>query len=214
VGNKIAVSQSSAYNAGINWYSTTQYFYFANNYIYTNNYYPYMVYCANSKSGSAKDNLIINNTFNSIIGSYSYAVYITNSLSPIKIENNLFAGISAYGIYGSNAPLLSASHNHFNTIYSVPFSLLLDNGTNEVSAQTIDAEGMPTGVSSAINGGDPNASHQDLDNTINDAGCFGGSFSRANFLAASSGARTAFVIAPRRVIVGQPIDIFTEGFDY
>lgn len=214
VGNKIAVSQSNAYNAGINWYSTTQYFYMANNYIYTNNYNPAMIFCATSKTGGVKDNLIINNTLNGIIGGYNYAVIIANSLSRIKIENNLFAGALPLGIYGSNAPLLSASHNHFNTVYTTPFSLLLDNGTNEVSAQTIDAEGMPTGVSSAINGGDPDASNQDLDNTINDAGCFGGSFSRANFMAASTGARTAFVIAPRRVIVGQPIDIFVEGFDY
>jgi hypothetical protein len=214
VGNKIAVANYSAYISGIYWASITQYFYLANNYVYTNNYYPYMVYCANSKTGSVKDNFILNNTFNSIIGYYTYAVYIANSLSPIKIENNLFAGALPYGINGNNAPLLSASHNHFNTAYSSPISLLIDNGTNEVSAQTIDAEGMPTGVSSAINGGDPDTSHRDLDDTINDAGCFGGSYSRANFLAPSTGARTAFVIAPRRVIVGQPIEIFTEGFDY
>jgi hypothetical protein len=215
VGNKIIVANYSWYISGINWSSTTQYFFIANNFITVPNYYPYSIYCVTSKTGMSKDNMILNNTINTTIGSYTYPVYITNSGSPIKIENNLFVGGTyyGYGIFGNNAPLLTAAHNHFHTVFTIPFTSLLNNGTNSVSAQSIDGEGMPTS-GTAINGGNPSFSHWDLDNTINDAGCFGGSFSRANFLAASSGARTAFVIAPRRVTVGQPIDIFTEGFDY
>lgn len=215
VGNKIIVANYSSYISGINWSSTTQYFFIANNFITVVNYYPYTIYCVTSKTGLSKDNVITNNTFETTIGSFVYPVYITNSGSPIKIENNLFAGASlyGYGIFGNNAALLTASHNHFHSVFTVPFTSLLDNGTNSVSDQTIDSEGKATS-GSAINGGNPSFSHWDLDDTINDAGCFGGSYSRENFLATSSGARTAFVIAPRRVTVGQPIDIFTEGFDY
>jgi len=212
VGNKIVGPFISAVNYVFYWNTAMQYFYIANNYMIANNVNWTTLYCSTSKTGSAKDNLILNNTFNKAGTSY-WTIQLTNSLSPIKINNNLFAGTSSLGVYGANAPLLSVSYNHFHTSYSSALALLVNDGTNTVSFQVINVEGMPT-AGSAINGGDPDASHTDLDGTPNDAGCFGGSYSRANFLAPSSGARTAFVIAPRKVIIGEPIDIFVEGFDY
>jgi len=217
VGNKIICSNfantSPTFN-GVFWNSTTQYFYISNNYITSSNMYPRMIYCQASKTGTAKDNWILNNTFNKT-GNWSYMVQIASALSNVRINNNLFANYTL-GIYGTSLLLVTASFNHFHTTFTLPnaLTLILDNGTNTISAQTIDTEGMPNVGTSAINGGDDNESYQDLDGTRNDAGCFGGSYSRENFLASSSGARTAFVIAPRRVIVGQPIDIFAEGFDY
>jgi len=217
VGNKIVCSNYSLNNPtynGVHWNSTTQYFYIANNYIFASTVYPRMVYCQASKVGSVKDNWIVNNTFNKS-GNWTYIVQIASASSNVRINNNLFAN-STYGIYGTSLQLLTASFNHFHTSFTMPnaLSLVLDNGTNVIFPQAIDSEGKPNIGTSAINGGDQNPSFQDLDGTFNDAGCFGGSYSRENFLAPSTGARAAFVIAPRRVIVGQPIDIFVEGFDY
>jgi len=214
VGNKIISSNISTWIYGIFWNSTTQYYYIANNYVIGNSPYITKIYCANSKTGVTKSNFVLNNTIHHAAPStFAQALTIANSLSQVFVENNLFTGNSHLGINGNGALQLVVSYNHFNTSYTQALLGVTNNGTNPTGDQTIGSEGQAS-TGTAINGGNPSGAHVDLDGSLNDAGCFGGSYSRANFLASSSGARTAFVIAPRKVTIGQPIDIFAEGFDY
>lgn len=81
------------------------------------------------------------------------------------------------------------------------------------SASAIDpVTGAPTVGSLAINAGDPATAYLDLDLSRNDAGCWGGSWSMANFPSPGPGARTALVLAPRSVVIGQPLPISATGF--
>ena len=82
------------------------------------------------------------------------------------------------------------------------------------SLGTIDAStGAPTVGSPAINSGDPSTAYLDLDLSRNDAGCWGGSWSMANFLATGPSAKVAMVWAPRTATSGQSLAITAAGFE-
>lgn len=67
--------------------------------------------------------------------------------------------------------------------------------------------GQPTAGSPAINAGDPSVAYLDLDLSRNDAGCWGGSWSMANFQPTGSGPRITVVHVPRTAVSGSSITI-------
>ncbi len=75
------------------------------------------------------------------------------------------------------------------------------------------ATGAPSVGSPLINAGDPDPRYLDLDLTRNDAGCYGGSNSRANFTTAMGSAVVGFMQAPRVVAQGDAVNISATGFD-
>ncbi|MDZ4822720.1 MAG: hypothetical protein SH856_04615, partial [Flavobacteriales bacterium] len=91
----------------------------------------------------------------------------------------------------------------------------INDGTNTQSTFSVNATNGAATSGSPINGGNPDFGHYDLDLTANDAGTGGGSYTMTQFhpIVYTPGSRTAFVIAPRRVVVGQTISIQAEGFD-
>ena len=93
--------------------------------------------------------------------------------------------------------------------------LAVNSGTNTQSTFTIDPVYGAATSGAPINGGYPDFGHYDLNLTVNDAGTGGGSFTIAQFhpIASSTGSRTAFVIAPRRVVTGQNFTINADGYD-
>lgn len=75
------------------------------------------------------------------------------------------------------------------------------------------ATGAPSNGSPLIDAGDPDPRYLDLDLTRNDAGCYGGSNSRANFTTPMGSAVVGFLQAPRVVAQGEPVNISVIGFD-
>lgn len=73
--------------------------------------------------------------------------------------------------------------------------------------------GAPSPGSPLVDAGDPDPRYLDLDLTTNDAGCFGGSNSRANFITPMGSAVVGFMSAPRAVSQGDPVNINATGFD-
>ncbi len=65
--------------------------------------------------------------------------------------------------------------------------------------------GLPAPGSSAINAGDPSVAYLDLDLSRNDAGCWGGSWSMANFQPTGTGPRITVVHVPRTAVSGSSI---------
>jgi len=215
VGNKIVGDDyfhPSYYDYLINPATTSHYFNISNNHIKTLYNNQYGMYIYQTKSGAGQNHLV-NNTFDHAATNYQ-AIYILYPYSSIIAQNNLFAGAGTVGIYLYTSPLyLTASYNHFNTSYTTPVQGFTDNGTNVTGGTTtINSEGKAVS-GTAVDAGNPDFAFWDLDNTSNDAGCFGGSWSRENFLSTSPNSRTSIVFAPRRVVSGNTININAQGYD-
>jgi hypothetical protein len=74
--------------------------------------------------------------------------------------------------------------------------------------------GIPLAGSPAINAGDPDVIYADLDLSRNDAGCYGGSFSRDNFDdPVPTTAFIGFVNAPRRTQAALSVPISADAID-
>ena len=109
------------------------------------------------------------------------------------------------------------SYNHIGTGFTQLFGAATNDGTNVTGSNTtIDNTTGTALTGTAINGGNPDSTYIDLDLTRNDAGTGGGSYKFSNFHPMNNlgaGCRTTFMVAPRRIIVGQTISIKGEGFD-
>ncbi len=73
--------------------------------------------------------------------------------------------------------------------------------------------GEPVNGSPLIDAGNTDPRYLDLDLTVNDVGCYGGSNSRANFTTSMGSAVVGFMNAPRVVSQGEPVNISATGFD-
>jgi hypothetical protein len=98
---------------------------------------------------------------------------------------------------------------------NTPYVNVTNDGTNFSGvAMTIDTNTGELLTGTGIDGGSPDLQYSDLDLSRNDAGCFGGSLSRENFLSATTGSTQVTLFnAPGRVLNGQSINISGEGFD-
>lgn len=97
----------------------------------------------------------------------------------------------------------------------LPFNAAVVQSHNMIAPpSSIDiGTGEPTIGSAFIDAGDPDPRYLDLDLTRNDAGCYGGSNSRANFTTPMGSAVVGFMQAPRVVSQGDPVNISVVGFD-
>lgn len=114
----------------------------------------------------------------------------------LSIRNNFFVG--------SVQPLLTSGTSTMVAYNVASLSLTQVNQTT----------GAPSPGSPAINAGDPDASFTDLDLSRNDAGCYGGSYSRDNFDDPMTTAATVlFLEAPRRTQAAWGMQLKADGFD-
>ena len=216
VGNKIAYAgfYYYEYTAGISWNSTSQFAYISNNYISSSasGYYgSFGVYIGNNATSATGKNAILNNTL--ICGGGQHAVYIQAHNSYNAVYNNAINSTS--GIYSNTLSTFDlVSYNHLTqSVISSALTNILQDGTNVLGATFTYSSNGQVLTGSPINGGYPDAAYYDLDLSVNDAGCYGGSYSRANFVGNSAGAVASFMTAPRRVLAGQSITIQGEGYD-
>ncbi len=146
---------------------------------------------------AANDLTLLNNTI--IRTSATPATVIFESVDlevalDVVIRNNLIAGS------GSIGPMPTGAIVDYNLV--VPL------------AQVNVSNGQPQLPSAAVDGGDPNAIHTDLDLSRNDIGCYGGSLSFAQFNGAlPTTAIVAMVEVERRVVQGSGLNIVGYGYD-
>lgn len=224
VGNHIITCPTNGYAVGIYWQSTTQYQYIANNYIQCGNTNGYSggIYIYTNKNSLGGRNTVINNTIYSTgyiwMGIYEYSLY-TNSYNDVYnnlILSNLTSG--NYGIYWiTTSSFNTASYNYITSSTGGMVGLAND-GTNNFSSNSYGlinaANGSLMAGADAIDAGYSDSAYYDLDITPNDVGCYGGSFSFAQFHPMNLGAsRVTYMLAPRRVTIGQSVNIKAEAFD-
>ncbi len=141
---------------------------------------------------------VINNSFSKATPAPLFAVANVNGYYfNLVVKNNAYSGFSSGMV--TNTPFWSnliATHNIQGDYFWMN-----------------DSTGEPTQGSSFINGGDPDPRYLDLDLTTNDAGCYGGSNSRANFITPMGSAVVGFMRAPRVVSQGDAVNISATGFD-
>jgi hypothetical protein len=222
VGNKIQMTTySSQATNGIYWNSTSQFYYIANNYITAGGNNQNIVNINNSKTSSAGGNTMLNNTMNMANDGNSWTLYVTSTNSPTFIFNNLLVngGSGFYGLYAAASINLTVSYNHVSSGFNASYYIsgFTNDGTNVLGGvNTIDNNTGIAQTGPALNGGNPDSTHVDLDLTRNDVGTGGGSYKFTNFHPMANlgaGARTTFMIAPRRIVVGQTFNIKGDGFD-
>lgn len=116
----------------------------------------------------------------------------------LDVRNNFSSSVNAPTIATNGAPVTQG------------YNVFVANLT-----QVVIATGAPVPGSLAINAGDPDAAYTDLDLSRNDAGCYGGSFTRDNFDdPMPTTALVLFVNVPRRTTTGAfSIPITIDGFD-
>lgn len=226
MSNILYGSAANAYNAGISWSSTTHYFQIHNNYIYVRNVSGYGggMYITDSRYSLSGTNSIINNTIYSStylwMGIYSYYYGIFNSSNREILNNLVLCSVSsAYNaIYlGGNPTINSISYN-FASSATGGLNGSVNDGTNNFSSNAFTGFNVNTGeislASDAVNAGYPDSTYFDLNLTRNDVGAYGGSYTLAQFHPMNLGnARVTFMRAPRRVLVGQSVNVRAEGFD-
>jgi hypothetical protein len=211
-------------HAAISCASTTVYSYVANNFV-TLTGAPFGqpnigILISGAKSDASIKNVVFNNTVNKAGPGASNAYKFSQASGAlIEIHNNIAtkeasAYSSAIGFVGNNQSGMNFTYNYDHSS-TTAFSNLPTDPTNiSGSTTTVDSNtGILVAGSDAINGGDPGTAYLDLDLTRNDAGCYGGSYSRENFTQTDMGSRVVFMKAPREVLQGQPVNVSGEGVD-
>jgi len=169
-------------------------------------------------------NYVLNNTMMNLTqGTFNYlpvGIQINGSNNtPIDIENNIYYGLQSFG------QMIASSVSNQNLIFSYNFSNAPFSGTengliyNSLSAIGNQFFNAALSLSTngtllsgpAINGGNPDYKYLNLNLTRNDAGCYGGSLSLANFTTTSPGANVLYMWAPRVVMSNQSFSISADG---
>jgi hypothetical protein len=217
VGNKILASTYGVQATyGIYIGSTNHVFNIANNYFDGGGQNQNLIYIASTKSTTTASNYIINNTFEHS-NTNSWCIYLTSHNSYVYVLNNVIEnnGTGIYGI-GANTPTISDvfGYNYVEAT-NTPFGSIYNDGTNVGSSpMTINTSTGALLTGAGINGGSPDLQYSDIDLSRNDAGCFGGSLTRANYIGmTATSTQVIFFDAPTRILNGQTINISAEGFD-
>lgn len=147
---------------------------------------------------------------------------IGSSSGTYEIMNNVIdlydaANISNWGIdiYNQNGDI-NCYYNLIDSDYAPEFSgtPTLDFNNTTTTAFDIPASGIPPGGSPAIDGANPGAPFFDLDLSIGDAGCYGGSYTLDNFHPLHTGsARIWYVEYPFNVRQGSTLNINADSYD-
>ncbi|HRH66867.1 MAG TPA: hypothetical protein PLU53_11260, partial [Bacteroidia bacterium] len=179
VGNHIVTSGGAT--SGVTFWGADQYAYVANNFVESNFADPSFV-LRGLKTGVTGVNHFVNNTMKNA-GSNAIFMQMGPTV-PVEIRNNL--GINSnFRMWGTNDALLNAFEYNFVSAYTgpdIPFSNFIADGTNTAASNsTINVYGVLLAGSDAINGGSPDPAYNDLDASRNDAGCYGGQNTLANY---------------------------------
>ena len=217
-GNKITTNASASY--GIYWTSTTMIFDIRNNFVST----PYSGIYIGNTVGTSQLNKIYNNTISvtNATQSGSYSIYVTGGVGAnVDIQNNVLDRNSApnytyYGIYAlpGSGGTTTVAYNFIDNIFSSQVSgPPTVNLNNTVVSLALNANGS-TQSSVGLNGGNPGVQFYDTDLTVNDAGCYGGSYTLNNFFPQFTGAANTWLTNYQfNVRTGNTLSIKASSFD-
>lgn len=175
---------------------------------------------------------LIHNIYNNTVkleGSSSsyYAIQIGSwATSPwlavVEIMNNVLDGNNNTYSRGISIPTSYISGNvniYFNFIdgnfsSAIVGSPTLDFNNNKTSNFTIPTTGILPAGHPGINGGNPAPPFYNLDLSVGDAGCFGGSFTLDNFFPLHTGAARVYMVNyPFNVRQGSTLSIDADSYD-
>ena len=219
-GNKISNSYTNGY--GIYWASTTMFFDIRNNFVSS----PfYGIYVSNTESNTTPVNKMYNNTVSILNSGTSplYGINITGaSGSQIDVQNNVVDRNSApnytyYGIYAVNGSggNMTVAYNYVDVSIGNPVSgtITVNQNNNTASTITLNANGS-TQSSVGLNGGNPGVQFYDTDLTINDAGCYGGSYTLNNFFPQFTGSTNTWLTNYQfNIRTGSTLSIKANSYD-
>lgn len=227
IGNKVLMKYYNGWYGtryGIYLNSGNQYQYVSNNFIKSTaggtatTLSDFGIYNVASKNSSAGKNTISNNTIDwSGMTNLNGAIYIANTAasSVFDVNNNFMISnnTTVNGIFGSaNSGVVAINYNVMKNPLAI--GSLIDNGTNNLNSNTtLDANGKANVGGDAINGGAPDQSYYDINLTRNDAGAYGGSFTLDNYFPMTGATRVYMVKAPRKVVLGNTINVQADSFD-
>ncbi|MCH2046032.1 MAG: hypothetical protein MK212_18095 [Saprospiraceae bacterium] len=168
---------------------------------------------------SSSPTLIQNNSF--YVDDYGgEGIRINNTITTgtINIINNIFDSGDSYteGIRNSSSASIFCNYNYFDLDLYNDYPGITNIGVYSINSanEFVPTTGQPYSGSLAINGADPAVQYYDIDLTVGDAGCYGGSFTHDNFFPLSSGSsKVFFVDAPRGVFQGFNLDVKADGYD-
>lgn len=227
IGNIIQTPVAPYYLAGIDWQSTTHFFYISNNYINIRNTQGYGggIQIENSRASLGGKNSIINNTIYAPsyiwMSIYSYNPGAANTTNRDIYNNLVLAGYSSsYAAvhFIGNVSQNNVSFNYCNAYLNIISTGTVNDGTNIATSNAMTGFNINTAqlapTADAINAGYADSTFCDLDLSRNDIGAYGGSYSLAQFHPMNlSNARLTFMTSPRRILVGQTVNVRAEGFD-
>jgi hypothetical protein len=195
--------------------TTTHYVYISNNFVTNvNTFFGAAIYLINTKVGTGI-NVVRNNSIRTgddgilIAAACAGNIMIYNNL----IKDNVFS--ADYGIRNSSTANLIISFNHLTNAWdAASLSGFVNDGTNVLNNSVdLNADGSSSWAGT-IDGGTPGLGDYDLDLTPNDPGCFGGSYSHANFFPIDgTSSRVYYLQMPSQILVGGTNAVTGHSFD-
>ena len=218
VANKVYNTSTS--RQGIYWNCNSSYFRIMNNWI---RHVDYGIRVSTTINGSTTINKIYNNSIATSTSTSTtiYGMYLSGSpaSSIVEVMNN---GIdesisgSTYGILlSANSGTMNLYYNHIDVSHSIEISgtptFSSDNNTS--SSFSFLSTGVPSG-GSLVNGANPDVKYYDLDLTVGDIGCYGGSSTLDNFYPLFNGsARVYFMRYQQSIRQGNTLSIEADSYD-
>jgi len=168
---------------------------------------------------------IINNTIGTPSAtSYSnrnhfiYDFNISGAYDNLLIKNNIFFRTTSNTVWPFLDPSLvnGTASSSYNYYYRVDGGATISTNSSEVtlSSYPIDnATGNLNLPTPAENGADPSFEFYDLDLTVGDAGCYGGSYTLDNYFPITGSSRVFDIDMPFGIISTGTLNIMSIGFD-
>lgn len=228
IGNRISAGSPSTANDGISWNSTAQFFDIRNNFVEFQNVGIRIVTTKNANNlvnkihnnairinpGSASNGVLIYGINITAVGANAIVEVMNNIMDMASSSSNpVFYGIHCTPSTGQRFIYYNAVDNNTTLDNKISGNWTINANNDVTQVINIGSAGVPTGTVH-VNAGNPANPYYDLDLTPNDLGCYGGSYSHANFFPLFSGsARIYFVDYPFNVRQGNTLSITSEAFD-
>jgi hypothetical protein len=180
--------------------------------IATDNFYAIQYSFASSTTNKLN---IFNNTIVTTTSSTGSTLnYFLISSSPALIKNNIFqkvgSGVSPKFSFSPNINI-TASYNYYFTSTTIASE---SNPVNLTAAPVNATTGQLILPTLALNGADPSFEFYDLDLSIGDAGCLGGSYTLDNYFPITGSSRVYNIDMPFGITTsGGSLNIKADGFD-
>lgn len=199
---------------GISLNSTSHYFYVSNNHaaFFSTSYN--LIDVLNCKAG-AGTNVLRNNSLQSADNCMVISGSCTGNMI---IYNNILmdsGGDNGLIDNSTTALTLTVSYNYIDASFDFnSISGFVNDGTNVISNSVVLNSDGSSGWTATIDGGSPSLADYDLDLTRNDPGCFGGSYSHANFFPINgSSSRVYYLQMPTEILVGGSNQVTGHSYD-